>query len=292
MATVAFLGLGAMGTPMARRLLGAGHTLTVWNRSAARAAPLVADGARAARTPREAAEASEIVATMLADPEAIDAVAGGPDGLLAGLAPGTIWLDFSTVRPEDSIRYAALAREKGADFCDVPVAGSLVPARDGTLKVLAGGEAETLERARPVLDAVSKGVVHLGPVGAGSAMKLVNNLMFGVVLVGFGEALRLAERLGIGSERAIEWLIEGPAIAPYLRTKIDYLRAGGSPPYFPVRLIEKDLRLTVEAAGGDLAVSECVRETFARAMEAGLGDEDFSRVIEHLAGRRLAPRPE
>ncbi|HKC26322.1 MAG TPA: NAD(P)-dependent oxidoreductase [Thermoanaerobaculia bacterium] len=287
MVDVAFLGLGSMGAPMARRVLLAGHRLTVWNRTRSRAEPFEGAGARVAATPREAAESAAFVATMLADPDAVLAAARGEAGLVAGLEPGKVWLDFSTVRPEDSRRFAALAVEKGAEFCDVPVAGSIGPARDGTLTVLAGGDPAALERARPVLDAVSKEVHHFGPVGAGSAMKLVNNLLLGVALVGLGESLRLAERLGVDFDRALAWLESSVALAPYAKTKIEFLRAGGEPPSFPVRLMEKDLRLMVEAGGRDLLVTDASRASFRNAREDGLGDADFSRVVEHLAGRPL-----
>jgi 3-hydroxyisobutyrate dehydrogenase len=287
MADIAFLGLGSMGAPMARRVLAAGHPLTVWNRTRERAEALAAEGARVAATPREAAEGATLVATMLADPDAVLAAARGEDGLVAGLGPDKVWLDFSTVRPGDSRRFAALAAAKGAEFCDVPVAGSIVPAREGTLKILAGGDPAALERARPLLDAVAKEVLRFGPVGAGAAMKLVNNLMLGVALVGLGESLRLAERLGLDPDRALAWLESNPALAPYAKTKLEYLRAGGEPPFFPVRLMEKDLRLAVEAGGRDLLVTDSARAAYRNAREDGLGDEDFSHVIEHLAGRPI-----
>jgi 3-hydroxyisobutyrate dehydrogenase-like beta-hydroxyacid dehydrogenase len=137
MTRVAFLGLGAMGAPMARRILAAGFPLTVWNRHPDRARAI--EGATFAPSPREAAAAADVVCTMLSDPAALQAVADGRDGLVAGLSSGKIWLDFSTVTPAASRRAAERAREKGADFCDVPVAGSVKPATDGTLKLLAGG---------------------------------------------------------------------------------------------------------------------------------------------------------
>jgi len=284
MTRVAFLGLGAMGAPMARRVVAAGLPTTVWNRNPERAAPFVALGASVARTPREAAAAAEVVCTMLSDPAAVEAVAGGPDGLLAGLANGALWLDFSTVTPAASRSFAARARESGARFCDVPVAGSVKPAGDGTLKILAGGEAADLERARPVLDAVAKGVLHFGAVGQGSAMKLVNNLLFGVTLAAFGEALGLAKKLGLPDKETTEWLLSIPSVSPYLKAKMDFLAAGGEPPAFALSLMEKDLRLMVEAGGGPVsaAVVEAARSDYERARKAGLGDRDFAHVLSFL----------
>jgi 3-hydroxyisobutyrate dehydrogenase-like beta-hydroxyacid dehydrogenase len=284
MAEIAFLGLGLMGGPMAHRVLAAGHRLTVWNRTKEKAEPFAKAGARVASTPREAVSGADLAATMLADPDAVLAAAKGSDGFLAGLKRGALWCDFSTVRPEDSRRFAALASETGAAFCDVPVAGSIVPARDGTLTILAGGDPADLERAKPLTDAVSKAVLHFGPVGAGSAMKLANNLMFGIALVGLGESLRLAKENGLDVAAVLRWLESTPAMPAYAKTKLEYLRAGGEPPYFPVRLMEKDLRLMVDAGGSDMRVTEAARQAFRNAREDGLGDEDFSHVIPHLLG--------
>jgi 3-hydroxyisobutyrate dehydrogenase/glyoxylate/succinic semialdehyde reductase len=286
MTRVAFLGLGAMGAPMARRIVSAGLPTTVWNRNAERVAPFAALGASVARTPREAAAGADIVCTMLSDPAAVEAVASGSDGLLAGLSKGALWLDFSTVTPGASRALAARALGKGARFCDVPVAGSVRPATDGTLKILAGGDAADLERGKPVLDAVAKGVLHFGAVGQGSAMKLVNNLLFGVTLAAFGEALGLAKKLGLPEKETTDWLLSIPSVSPYLKAKMDFLAAGGEPPAFSLALMEKDLRLMVEAGGGpaSAAVVEAARADYERARAAGLGERDFSHVLTFLKG--------
>jgi 3-hydroxyisobutyrate dehydrogenase-like beta-hydroxyacid dehydrogenase len=287
MTRVAFLGLGAMGAPMARRILAAGFPLTVWNRNPERVAAFAALGASVAATPREAAAAADVVCTMLSDPTALLAVADGPDGLVAGLAPEKIWLDFSTVTPEASRRAAEKAREKGADFCDVPVAGSVKPATDGTLKLLAGGDPAVLAKARPVLDAVSRETLRFGDVGQGSAMKLVNNLMYGVTIAAFGEALSLAKQLGLPGKETTEWLLSIPSVSPYLKAKMDFLAQGGEPAAFQLALMEKDLRLMVEAGGGPAAapVVDAARGDYERARNAGLGEKDFAHVLTFLAGR-------
>ena len=289
MTRVAFLGLGSMGTPMARRLLLAGLPVSVWNRNPERAAALGAAGAAAAATPRAAAVSADVVATMLADPAAVDAVASGPDGLVAGLAPGSVWLDFSTVAPADSRRYASLAHARDASFCDVPVAGSVEAASDGTLVVFAGGDDGPLEKARPVLDAVARHVERFGPVGQGSAMKLVNNLSFGVALVGFAEALALAERTGIGAERAAGFLLATPLTAPYLKVKYDFVSGPEAPALFSLALAEKDFRLMVETGGRSLPVAEATHATFAAAKAAGFAGADFGHAITFVLGRRPSP---
>jgi 3-hydroxyisobutyrate dehydrogenase-like beta-hydroxyacid dehydrogenase len=284
MTHVAFLGLGAMGAPMARRIVAAGFPTTVWNRNHERATPFAALGASVASTPREAAETADVVCTMLSDPAALEAVSDGPDGLVAGLQPGKIWLDFSTVTPAASRRAAALARERGADFCDVPVAGSVKPATDGTLKLLAGGDPAVLAKARPILDAVSRETLRFGEVGQGSAMKLVNNLLFGVTLAAFGEALGLAKQLGLPEKETTGWLLSIPAVSPYLKAKLDFLAAGGEPAAFQLALMEKDLRLMVEAGGGSASapVVDAARGDYERARNAGFGEKDFSHVLKFL----------
>lgn len=284
MTRVAFLGLGAMGAPMARRILAAGFPLTVWNRAPERGRAVAAAGATLARSAREAAAAADVVCTMLSDPAALEAVADGPDGLVAGLAPGKIWLDFSTVTPEASRRAAEKARERGADFCDVPVAGSVKPATDGTLRLLAGGDPAVLAKARPVLDAVSSETLRFGNVGQGSAMKLVNNLMYGVTVAAFGEALGLAKSLGLPAKETRSWLLSIPSVAPYLKAKMDFLAQGGEPAAFQLALMEKDLRLMVEAGGGPAAapVVDAARGDYERARNAGLGEKDFSHVLSFL----------
>lgn len=286
MTHVAFLGLGAMGAPMARRIVAAGFPTAVWNRSLARAEPFAALGASVAATPRQAAAGADVVCTMLSDPAAVSAVAAGPDGLLAGLAAGALWLDFSTVTPAASRSFAAEAREKGAGFCDVPVAGGVKAAADGTIKILAGGDAADLERGTPVLGAVAKGVLRFGAVGQGSAMKLVNNLLFGVSLAAFGEALGLARRLGLPERETTDWLLSVPSVSPYVKTKVEFLAAGGEPPAFTLALMEKDLRLMVEAGGGpeSAAVVEAARSDYERARKAGLGEKDFAHVLSFLKG--------
>jgi 3-hydroxyisobutyrate dehydrogenase-like beta-hydroxyacid dehydrogenase len=277
---------------MARRILAAGFPLTVWNRNPERVAAFVALGASVAATPREAAAAGDVVCTMLSDPTALTAVADGPDGLVAGLAPGKVWLDFSTVTPEASRRAAGKARKKGADFCDVPVAGSVKPATDGTLKLLAGGDPAVLAKARPVLDAVSRETLRFGDVGQGSAMKLVNNLMYGVTIAAFGEALSLAKQLGLPPKETTEWLLSIPSVSPYLKAKMDFLDKGGEPAAFQLALMEKDLRLMVEAGGGPAAapVVDAARADYERARNAGLGEKDFAHVLTFLAGSTQLPR--
>lgn len=294
MITAAFLGLGAMGLPMARNLLRKGIPLRVWNRTPGKALALRADGAVPVPTPREAAAGADIVCTMLADPAAVEETASGPKGLAAGLGPEAVWLDFSTVTPYAARRFAAMAKARGAGFCDVPVAGSVQAAAEGSLTLLAGGDPETLRKAGSVLAAVSQKVLRFGGVGQGSAMKLANNLLFGVGLAAFGEALGLAKRLGLDDAQATEWLLSVPALAPYVKTKWEFLKKDPAVVAFRLALMQKDLRLAVESAGGDTAlpVVAATRDVFARADAAGFGGRDMSAVIPFAVGAAQPPKKE
>lgn len=294
MITAAFLGLGAMGLPMAQNLLRKGIPLRVWNRTPAKAVPLGAEGGVPAPTPREAAARADVVCTMLSDPAAVEEAATGPFGLVAGLGPGAVWLDFSTVTPYASRRFAAMAQTRGAGFCDVPVAGSVLAAAEGTLTILAGGAPETLKKAEPVLAAVSQKVLRFGDVGQGSAMKLVNNLLFGVGLAAFGEALGLAKRLGLPEDQATQWLLSVPALAPYVKVKWEFLRKNPEAVAFRLALMQKDLRLAVESGGGEsaLPIVAATHDVFARAAAAGFGGKDMSAVIPFAAGAAGSPKGE
>jgi 3-hydroxyisobutyrate dehydrogenase len=294
MITAAFLGLGAMGLPMARNILRKGIPLRVWNRTSGKPFALGAEGAVPVPTPRDAAEGAQVVCTMLADPAAVEETASGPNGLVAGLGRDAVWLDFSTVTPYAARRFASMARARGAEFCDVPVAGSVQAASEGTLTLLAGGDPEALRKAGPVLGAVSQKLLRFGGVGQGSAMKLANNLLFGVGLAAFGEALGLARRLGLDDAQAAEWLLSVPALAPYVKLKWEFLRKDPAAVAFRLALMQKDLRLAVESAGGDAAlpVVAATRDVFARADAAGFGGRDMSAVIPFAVGAAQSPKRE
>ncbi len=288
-----------MGAPMARRLLAAGFPLTVWNRSHGRTEPFekavlgawhgsIEASVSIAKTPREAVPSADVIATMLTDGAALDAVSEGPEGFLSAARKGSIWLDFSTVTPDDSRRLAARAAAHGVSFCDVPVAGSVSAAATGTLVVLAGGDEKTLEKVRPVLAAVSRGVEHAGPVGQGSALKLVNNLYFAVTMAGFAEALALGETLGIPSVRSAEWLSKTAYAGPGLKPKFDFWKAGGDPPQFPIALTAKDTSLMLRSAGSlgtGLSATAAVDDLYRNAAAAGWGARDVSHVIAFALGK-------
>ncbi|HET7489724.1 MAG TPA: NAD(P)-dependent oxidoreductase [Acidimicrobiales bacterium] len=289
MAKLGFCGLGQMGGPMAARLVGAGHDVTVWNRTPARADALVEQGARRAGTPAEAAAGAEAVFTMLATPEALEAVLFGPDGLAAGLGAGTTLVEQSTVGP-DAVAAACDRLPAGVAMLDAPVLGSVQAATDGTLEVFVGGDAGVFERWRPVLEVLGH-PVHLGPLGAGAAMKLVVNSTLGALMTGLAEALALADALGVDQSAALD-VLAGSPIGVTARGKRERIESGRYPPNFKLALATKDMRLVTEAArraGLEARLAAAARSWLEEADAAGLGPLDYSAVIAHVRRRPALP---
>jgi 3-hydroxyisobutyrate dehydrogenase len=268
MTTIAFLGLGRMGTLMAGRVLAAGHDLIVWNRTTQRTQPLVAKGARAAQTPAEAARNAEIVITMLADPAALEAVVLGPGGVAETIRPTACLAEMSTVGPK-----AALAVKErlpaGTGFADAPVMGSVGVAQSGNLTVLAGGDVDRVEK---VLGIFGK-VVRCGEAGSGAARKLVliSAALAGVTLV--GEVLALAGALGVPRDAALEGLAAGP-----LAGSVSRIQSTSSD--FIIALAAKDLTLATDAA--DLPQLATAREWLRTAAAEGAADQDVRNVADHI----------
>ena len=279
------IGLGAMGSRIARRLLDAEHEVVVWNRTPAKAEPLVTAGAAPAATPAEAARGAEAVITVLADPDALRDVVEGPDGITAA-ADGTTLIEMSTVGP-DAIRWLATALPDRIGLLDAPVLGSLGEAESGTLHVFAGGPRALFERWEPLLSGLGT-PIHVGPLGAGASVKLVANATLVGTLTLLGETLALADGLGIGREVAFRVLAETPLAAQAERRR-EPLERGEFPRRFALALARKDARLIVEAAekaGVEARVLASAAEWFAEAEEDGLGDRDYSEVLNVIIGRR------
>jgi len=287
MARVAVVGLGAMGSRIARRFLDAGHELTVWNRDAARAEPLVAAGASAAQTPAEAARQAEAVVTMVADPEALAAVTEGPDGVAAGLVRGSVLVQMSTVGPRSLERLAAVVPEPS--LLDAPVLGSIGEVEAGSLRVFAGGQAELVERWTPLLEMLGT-VLRVGPVGAGTAAKLVaNSTLVGVVGL-LGEALALGTALGLPAEAAFD-VLEATPLGEQAKRRRPAFESGEYPPRFSLSLARKDADLILDAAAQrelDLRLATAAREWLADAERSGRGADDYSAVLAEIVSR--APR--
>ena len=284
MATVAFCGLGQMGEPMAARLLDAGHDLVVWNRTPERARALVDRGARQAGSPAEAARSAEVAVTMVATPAALEEVVFGEQGLATGLGDGNALVEMSTVGP-DAVRGLAPRLPPGVEVLDAPVLGSVRQAEEGSLQVFVGGSQAGFERWGPLLEAMGR-PVHLGPLGAGAAMKLVANSVLGSLMATLGEALALADALGLDQGSVLDVLVGSP-IGATAKSKRSHVEAASYPPNFKLSLAVKDLRLVTEAAekaGLGLPVAAAAQTWLEGAEEAGLGQLDYSAVIAHVRG--------
>ncbi len=245
---IGFLGLGIMGAAMARRLVEAGHRVTVYNRTASKCDPLVALGARAAATPREAAAGREIVICIVNDSPDVEAVLLGPDGAAHGAAPGTLVIDMSTIDPAAARRIGEALRAKRIAFLDAPVTGGDVGAREGTLSILVGGDAADLERAREVLAVMGKRITRCGPSGAGQTMKAANQILCAITTMGVAEALCFAKRSGLDPNVLLEALTAGAGGSWTLAQLGPRIARGDFNPGFKVKLLQKDLRIVGEAA--------------------------------------------
>jgi 3-hydroxyisobutyrate dehydrogenase-like beta-hydroxyacid dehydrogenase len=282
---VAFLGLGAMGAPMAGRLLDAGHDLTVWNRTPARADALVARGATAAATPAEAARDAEVVVTMVADPPALDQVI---EAVAGSIDPGAVLVEMSTVGPT-AIRSVAegLAPVR---VLDAPVLGSVPQAEAGSLTILVGGDRDALARCAEVLEAIGR-IVHVGPAGAGATVKLANNAAGMSALVALGEVLSFTDRAGLDPEAVLDALGMGPLASFVERWRPGVTGATGGRVDFRLVLARKDLALAADEAQ-ELGVRlQMVRDAIAacdEAIAAGLGEQDNTAVARHV---RTVDRP-
>jgi 3-hydroxyisobutyrate dehydrogenase len=285
---VTVIGLGVMGSGMAARLLSAGHTLVVWNRHAARADALVARGARLAATPRQAAAGADVVITMVADDAASRAVWLGTDGAVAGLKAGAVAIESSTVSPAWVQELSGAVSARGAALLDAPVTGSRIHAESGELRFLVGGDADALERARPAFAAMGKETVHLGPTGAGARMKLVNNFVCGVQAASLAEALAFVERAGLDPAAALPVLTGGAPGSPLVNAILPRMTGRDYTVNFALALMRKDLTYAIADADAfdlDLRTADTARALFDEAVRAGLGDRDFSAVVEPLRGK-------
>jgi len=286
--TVAVLGLGLMGAGMAGRLLDAGFELAVWNRTPTRAAPFEALGARLAATPAEAAEGADCVIAMVADNGASQAIWLGPEGALAAMAPGALAIECSTLDPDWVDRLGAAMAAAGVPFVEAPVTGSKVQAETGTLRFFVGAGDQNLARARPFLDAMGVGVVHLGPVGSGAVLKLANNFLAGVQAASFAEAMAMMEARGLDRQMVADVLRHGSPGSPMVNLMAERMISEDFSPNFLVPLMAKDLgyaRRLLASVGIESALAEAAQARFVAAERAGLGDRDISAVIVPLRGR-------
>ncbi len=274
-----------MGRPMAARLLDAGFQLTVWNRTAERADPLVALGARRAESPAAAVSDAEIIVLMLADPPAVERVLHGEDGVLRGARRGATVVDCSTIGPEDARAAAASCASAGLSYVDAPVLGSLRQAEAGELVALVGGSETAVRAAEPMLGVLTKRVVHAGETGQGSALKLVMNLLVGGLTELLAESITLAERAGLDPAVVRDTLTTSVLASPVIGYKAPQLFERSFAPLFSTQLMLKDLELVLHLAsdlGVALPATRTIRDMYSRSAAAGRAHADFSAVIEEL----------
>jgi 3-hydroxyisobutyrate dehydrogenase len=286
--SVALLGLGTMGSGMAGNLLKAGFPLAVWNRSRAKAEAFAAQGARVAESPADAARGASVILSMLADDAASRAVWLGQDGALAAAGEGAVLVDSSTVSPAWIAELAKAAEARGLEFLDAPVTGSKMQAAGGQLTFLVGGSAEALAKARPVLEAMSKEIACLGPVGSGAKMKLLNNFLCGVQLASLAEGIAWLERSGLDVEKAMDLLKRGAPGSPLLANLSARMISRDYTVNFYLKLMAKDLHYAATAAaenGVDLTTAENARCLFEEAAEEGYGEKDMSAVVELIRSK-------
>jgi 3-hydroxyisobutyrate dehydrogenase len=282
---VALLGLGTMGSGMAANLLKAGFALTVYNRTAAKAEALAAAGAQVAQTPFEAVKGASVVIGMLADDAASREVWTGRNGALEGVKQYAILIESSTASPAWIAELATLAAQRGAQFLDAPVTGSRAQAAAGQLTFLVGGSEQALAAATPVLKAMSKEIVHLGPQGSGAKMKLINNFLCGVQVASLAEGLTWIERSGLDPRKALAILNAGAPASPLLGAISDRMMTRNYAVNFLLKLMAKDMlyaQKEAETCNVDLKTANVARGIFEEAIAQGFGEQDMASVIESL----------
>jgi 3-hydroxyisobutyrate dehydrogenase len=283
--SVALLGLGTMGSGMAKNLLKAGFPLAVFNRTASKAQPFVALGARVATSPAEAAAEARVVLSMLADDPASREAWLGEQGALAAAAPGAVLIECSTVTPAWIAELGAAAHARGLELLDAPVTGSRTQAESGQLTFLVGGSEAALAHGMPALQAMSREIVHLGPLGSGAKLKLLNNFLCGVQIASLAEGMVWLERSGLDRDKALEVLKKGAPGSPLLAGISARMTAQDYSVNFLLSLMAKDLQYAQAAAaetGVGLTTAANAHALFERAMAQGYSDKDMSSVIEPL----------
>ncbi|MHB8470753.1 MAG: NAD(P)-dependent oxidoreductase [Gaiellaceae bacterium] len=286
MAELGYVGLGVMGSAITRRLLAAGHDLTVWNRTPEKAEPLLAAGARWAGSPRAVAERADVVFTMVTDTAAVQAVTDGPDGLLAGLRAGKIYVDMSTASPANTRELARKVAASGAQMLDAPVSGTSITVDEGKVSIMVGGDAEAFERVQPVLEAIGPKVFHLGPNGSAVTMKIAINLSLAVQMLAFSEGVLLAEKTGIARERAVEVMLASVVASPMVAYRGPLVLGHPEEVWFDCHMMQKDLNLALDL-GRELEVplptTAVTNELLTAANGMGVGGRDFAALFDVLA---------
>lgn len=294
MAKLGFIGLGLMGSRIVKRLLAAGHQVSGYNRTREKAESLIEAGMQWKNSPREVAQAADITLSMVTDSAALSSITDGPDGILAGLAAGKIYVDMSTVGPRLIRELAGRVAATGADMLEAPVSGSIPAAETGTLIIYVGGSAETLEKVRPVLESLSQKIIRVGTNGHAIATKIAINLNLPAQLLALFEGVLLAERSGVSRADALDALLNSVAASTAMKYRGPFILKMPDEVWFSAAMMQKDIRLALELGeelGVTLRTAELVTEMLTKASEMGWGEEDFAvlfKVVEQLSVRKEA----
>ena len=286
MANLGYVGLGVMGGKMAARLLAKGHLVTGYNRTRSKAQWLVDRGMTWADSPRAVCEAADVIFVMVTDSASLEAVAEGPDGLLAGLSPGKVVIDMSTVSPAVSRAVAEKVRAKGADMVDAPVSGSVVTLEQGKLSVMVGGDRATFDRVKPLLEDIGPKVTYVGGNGLALSMKIAINLSLAVQMLAFSEGVLLAEKSGIARETAVDVLTHSVIGSPMIQYRGPFVLGMPEEVWFSVNMMRKDMVLALEMGRQldvPLPTTAVTNEMLTAARGMGLAERDFAVLFEVLA---------
>jgi 3-hydroxyisobutyrate dehydrogenase-like beta-hydroxyacid dehydrogenase len=286
MAKLGYIGLGAMGSRVAKRLLDAGHSVIGYNRTRAKAQWLLDAGMSWGETPRAVAEKADIIFTMVTDTKALYSVVEGTDGILAGLSAGKVYVDMSTISPAASKQLAARVAERGASMLDAPVSGSVITLEQGNLSLMIGGDQAVYEQIKPILLAIGPKITYVGDNGQAVLMKVAINLNLQVQIMGFYEGLVIAEKAGIPREVAMEALLNSVIASPSLKYRTPFILQKPDEVWFNVKMMQKDMLLALELGrelGVPLPMVSTSNEYLTAARALGLEQEDFAIVYEVLA---------
>jgi 3-hydroxyisobutyrate dehydrogenase-like beta-hydroxyacid dehydrogenase len=282
---IGFIGLGIMGSRMAANLQKHGYPLVVFNRTRAKAEPLLGACGTFSDSPSKLAEQVDVVLTMLAHPDAVEQAALGRNGFLSHLKVNAVWIDCSSVNPSFSKKMAAAAAARQIRFVDAPVTGSAPVATDAKLVFWVGADGADLEAIRPLLLCMGNKIIHAGGHGAGTSMKMVINLLLGTGMAAFAEAMALGEGLGISRKMLFDSLLGMPAVAPFLAAKRDKIDKGNYEAEFPLRWMQKDMHLASVSAyesGVAMPLTNAAKELYCLAMREGHAGQDFSAIYDYL----------
>ena len=286
MANLGFIGLGVMGSQMVNRLLDKGHAVTGYNRTRSKAQWLVDRGMKWGDSPRAVSAAADVTFVMVTNADALESLANGQDGFLAGLTTGKVVIDMSTVSPTASRALASRVREKGADMVDAPVSGSVISLQQGKLSVMVGGRRETFERVKPLLTEIGPKVTHVGDNGLALSMKIAINLSLAVQMLAFSEGVLLAEKSGIARETAVDVLTHSAIGSPMVQYRGPFVLTMPDEAWFNVNMMQKDMLLALEMGRKldvPLPTTATANEFLTAARGMGFADKDFAVVFDVLA---------